>query len=762
MEAPLALSAVLGLASLAFVEPPQAAKPAAGPPKPVDEKSFDKSFASLKQLGNDGKWSDEKRGLQKLLNDVGDQPWIRARRVEVAEEVKRAAVRSAIPQPDPATLVEGKLQHWDRATGDLTVAYGPDQWKDFEKEGEFLLHPAVFEEGVTLKFDGDSFQYAGKESLSILVGIHDDEMLEISLGGRKEDGGGGYYPASIEFIRSVGGKGDVIASFEKAPLMGKHYELEVAVGTTEIAVNNNGTRLGQAKRPPGFKGCIGISSRGPFKHFTLRGRATRAWLQEKLDAATHDAEEKFLAKWKPDDELPEWLRSGAAGTTGTAVSAAARGPAAPPWTLTAEQEKVVDAIETQIAEDHEEDALKALGALKPGALPREVRDWLVLKAHCGLDSLSAVADLVESFRKGHLDRADAQYFHAHLRLEAGDLEGAAHELAELRGKAGYAAFSAACVHDLVDVRLRQSKLDEAQQAIRDARSDGVSPKELDELDLLLVNVRRGPNFPKRFEQESPHFKLVTDIDNDTARAALKVLEESYAICAQVFGKSDAAARRFPVILFSGRAGYETYAGDKEFTHSSVGLYDPRFKQLLVWNQALNNDTTRTLRHEATHQYLDLLGYDVPVWFDEGLAGYVERIASSSKSDVKGGAVDRMSVSDLLEERTKVHHLDQLVSLPPSLFYESAATTYDEAWALVHFLRHGTAFAEKPRDAKPASPDAKGEVAPEAIYQRLVAALQERVAPEKAVQRAFEGVDMKRLEERFWEHVKRMDVIANGK
>ena len=749
MGAPIQRPAVvLGLALLGFQEAPRAA---------IDEKSFDKSLALLRQLGNEGKWSDERKALQKLLNETGDQPWLRARRVEIAEEVKRAAVRCAVPQPDPATLIEGKLQRWDRATGDLTVAYGPNQWKDFQKEDTFLLHPAVFEEGFTLKFDGDSFQYAGKDALYILVGMHDDEALEISLGGRKDDGGDSYYPASLEFIRFVGGKNDVIASFEKAPLMGKRFEIEVAVGSTEIAVNNNGTRLGSAKRPPGFKGCIGISSKGPFKHFTLRGRATRAWLQEKLDAATHDAEAKFLEKWKPDDGLPEWLRSDAA------PSAAARGPAAQPWLLTPEQSKLADALEQQIAEDHEEDALKALNALKPDALPREVRDWLILKAHCGLDSLSAVAGLVESFRKSHLDRADAQYFHAHLRLEAGDLEGAAHELAELRGKVGYAAFAAACVYDLVDVRLRQSQLDAAQQVVRDARSDGVSQKELDELDLLLVNVRRGPNFPKRFEQESPHFKLVTDIDNDAARAALKVLEESYAICAQVFGKSDAAVKRFPVFLFSGRAGFETYAGDKEFAHSAVGLYDPRFKQLLVWNQSLNGDTTRTLRHEATHQYLDLLGYDVPVWFNEGLAGYVERIASSRKSDVNGGAVDRMSVNDLLEARAKVHHLDKLVNLPPSLFYESAETTYDEAWALVHFLRHATAFAAQGRDAKAAAPsDTKGDVAPEAIYQRLVSALQEHVAPEEAVKRAFGGIDMKRLEERFWEHVKRMDVIANGK
>jgi hypothetical protein len=443
----------------------------------------------------------------------------------------------------------------------------------------------------------------------------------------------------------------VIASFEKAPLVGKRFEIEVAVGTTEIAVNNNGTRLGAAKRPPGFKGCIGISSKGPFKHFTLRGRATRAWLQEKLDAATHDAEQKFLAKWKPEDELPEWLRSGAAGTTGTAVSAAARGPAAQPWTLTAEQCKVVDAIETQIAEDHEDDALKALGALKSDALPREVRDWLVLKAHCGLDSLSAVADLVESFRKGHLDRADAQYFHAHLRLEAGDLEGAAHELVELRGKSGYAAFAAACVYDLVDVKLRQSKLDEAQQAIRDARADGVSPKELDELDLLLVNVRRGPNFPKRFEQESPHFKLVTDIDNDTARAAPRCWR-SPTPSARRSWKSDAAAKRFPVILFSGRAGYRTLRG-RQGVRAQLGRpHDPRFKQLLVWNQALNNDTTRTLRHEATYTSTSTCSATTCRSGSTRLAGYVRRIASSSKSDVKGSAVDRMSVATSSRRRRR--------------------------------------------------------------------------------------------------------------
>src|SRR5262249_62039286 len=93
------------------------------------------------------------------------------------------------------------------------------------------------------------------------------------------------------------------------PLAEKRYESEVAVGADEIAVTYNGSRLGQAKCPKGLRGRVGIAGGHTFKRLALRGRASTAWLQGKLDAATHDAEAKFLATWNPDDGLPKWLRS---------------------------------------------------------------------------------------------------------------------------------------------------------------------------------------------------------------------------------------------------------------------------------------------------------------------------------------------------------------------------------------------------------------------------------------------------------------------
>jgi hypothetical protein len=304
----------------------------------------------------------------------------------------------------------------------------------------------------------------------------------------------------------------------------------------------------------------------------------------------------------------------------------------------------------------------------------------------------------------------------------------------------------------VQVQLLRAKPEEAQRVLREARAEGVTSPEFDELDELVVHLLRGPNFPRRFEQKSTHFALVTDIDHDTARASLKLLEESYAICSKVFGESDAPARPFPVYFFSGRTGYIEYAGRaSKMAHSTAGMYSGLFKHLLVWNQPDRGETARTLRHEATHQYLDLLGYRVPVWFNEGLAVYVELIASSSKADVKEGAVDRGYVDALYGNKAGVIPLKQFTTIGPSSFYKYASITYAEAWALVHFLRHG----DPPRGAAtPADP------APQEVNARLMAALQQRVAPHEVIVRAFQGVDLDRFQKRFLDHIEQLRAEAD--
>jgi len=745
------------LATAAQEAPPAKPAPAKPPAKVLDEKAFLKSFAALTDLGDAGKWAEEKKALRRLLDDAGDQPWVHAHRTEILDEMRRTAIRAAVPQPDPATLIQGKLVRWDRKSGDLTVTYGPGQWDDFVKVGTLLIHPAVFDEVVTVKFDGDKFDWAGTNCLKILVGMHDDELVLVAVGARKDTGDNRYVPAACEFIRLVGTKTEILSTAPRAPNYDDHYELEIAIGTNEIAVNCNGTRLGSAKRPAGSHGRIGFNTRGPFKHVTLRGRASTAWLQGRLDAATHDAEAKFLAKWKVEDELPPWLSSGATPVTPAEPAAADAAPRLP-WTTSDTQARLIEGFDRDFKDGHPEKVLAAVDHLSSSALPSDVRDYYKLKASAMMGSLENETERLDAFVKRNPDFAVGLYFHACLQLERYAFEDAAREFAALRGR--YEP-QEELLSRLAVVDLLRAKPEEAQQLLRDARAAGTTSKELDSLEQTVVHILRGPNFPRRFEQESPHFTLATDLDNDTARASLKVLEESYAISAQVFGKSDGPAVRFPVYLFSGQTGYVEFAGIySKRAHSTAGMYSPLFKHLLVWNLPDRAEISRTLRHEATHQYLDMLGYHVPVWFNEGLATYVEYIASSSKSDVKGGTVNGPMVRELVEHRADAVPLAKFIHYGPSSFYDRAAITYPEAWAFVHFLRHGSTFDGASSAGKPPAADATP--APEEINRRLIAALKEKVAPSEVVRRAFEGVDLARLQESYWEHVRRMEASVSPK
>lgn len=758
-----------GLLGAAFQDaPPAKPAPAMPPAKVLDEKAFLKSFAALTDLGDAGKWAEEKKALRRLLDDAGDQPWVQTHRTEILDEMRRAAIRAAVPQPDPATLIQGKLVRWDRKTGDLTVTYGPDQWNDFVKVGAFVVHPAVFDEVVNVKFAGEKFDWMGQSLLKILVGMHDDELVVVAIGARKDTGDGRYVPAVTEFVRIVGGKSDVLSTAPRAPNYDDRYELEIAIGTGEIAVNCNGTRLGAAKRPAGSHGRIGFSTRGPFKSVTLRGRASTAWLQGKLDAATHDAEAKFLAKWKIEEELPPWISSGASPATPAAPEADAA-PRRLPWPTTVAQSRLVEVFDQDFKEGHPEKVLATVDHLSSSALPPDVRDYYRLKAEAELGALGDEAERLDAFVKRNPDFAAGLYFHACLQMERYAFDDAAREFAALRGK--YEPPEEP-LQRLVLVDLLRAKPEEAQQVLRDARAAGTSSQELDALEQTVVHILRGPNFPRRFEQESPHFTLATDLDNDTARASLKVLEESYAISEQVFGRSDGPAARFPVYLFSGQTGYVEFAGIySKRAHSTAGMYSPLFKHLLVWNLPDRAEIARTLRHEATHQYLDMLGYHVPVWFNEGLATYVEYIASSSKSDVKSGTVNAPMVRRLLEQRRDAIPLSRFIHYGPTSFYDRASVTYPEAWAFVHFMRHASTFAgpgggsgagSGGSTASPKAVAGAADPSPEEIHRRLIAALKDRATPDEVVRRAFDGVDLKRLQDRFWEHVAAMEASTQGK
>jgi hypothetical protein len=124
------------------------------------------------------------------------------------------------------------------------------------------------------------------------------------------------------------------------------------------------------------------------------------------------------------------------------------------------------------------------------------------------------------------------------------------------------------------------------------------------------------------------------------------------------------------ILFAGQTGHERFCNDilgERDTHTA-GLYGAALKQLLIWNLP---DKTAMLR---TEQLLPT---------------------------------------------------ERFVAMPAKVFYRGSGRNYAQAWALVHFLRHGP---EKWRPILPA----------------LLSSLASGKSPKSAVRVAFEGVDHKAL------------------
>src|SRR5262245_21244604 len=183
------LPSILRTLALAFAMqsvPAGGKAPVAAGDAKLDENGFVATFAELQKLGDAGKWSEEKAALLELLAKAGDQPWIQGRRAEIVDEFKRASIRTAVPQPDPSTMTDGKLLSWDRRTGEFSIDYVEGCFNDFARAGAFYLHPALLDGPFTLKISGSDFRWAGEALLHFILATSVEEMFEVMIGARKD------------------------------------------------------------------------------------------------------------------------------------------------------------------------------------------------------------------------------------------------------------------------------------------------------------------------------------------------------------------------------------------------------------------------------------------------------------------------------------------------------------------------------------------------------------------------------------------------
>jgi hypothetical protein len=279
---------------------------------------------------------------------------------------------------------------------------------------------------------------------------------------------------------------------------------------------------------------------------------------------------------------------------------------------------------------------------------------------------------------------------------------------------------------------------ELDALLRDQVDHARYSDELDQINSLLTRARNGPGWRSPIEFKTEHYVITSDIDRKTCVEAGEVLENSLGrYIARMRPLPKDKPEPFRVYLFGGFAGYSRYVQDalSARAENTAGLYDPRLKQLLIWNLPDHQQMLQTVRHEGLHQYVDRWLDDPPRWLNEGLAEYYEN------ADFTLGPSNEIRIHPehlrvIRAHDDKLIPLSAFIKYDPAHFYAAAELDYAEAWALVHFLLNSTPAHRK-------------------IFDALLDALQRGDENDDALEHAFLGADFAKLQTEFDAYVAAM-------
>lgn len=279
---------------------------------PADEKSFVSGLADVKKLEAVGDWSGAKKRLAALLEENREQPWVRAHRDEVVDHTRRIALRLAVPPPDPATLVSGKLVKWDRATGEITLTYTPKQMKDFKKIGAQLRHPVFFEGPCSIEIEAAGMPFRNMRQPFVIGGAeHADRAYSAAVHfarrspdhDTRNDVKGG-----CELREMVARQPNVVATLDHGPEADPKWTLKLEVTADSVLLSSGGTTLLKAPKAKNEWGCFSVPRMESFDLITLHGKATASWIDGLVEAEKGARESKFLDKYDVVADLPDWLK----------------------------------------------------------------------------------------------------------------------------------------------------------------------------------------------------------------------------------------------------------------------------------------------------------------------------------------------------------------------------------------------------------------------------------------------------------------------
>lgn len=188
--------------------------------------------------------------------------------------------------------------------------------------------------------------------------------------------------------------------------------------------------------------------------------------------------------------------------------------------------------------------------------------------------------------------------------------------------------------------------------------------------------------------DTPDYTLYSDLPKPMLNEVIHRLEK---MVVEYRDRTEALSskrddRKLPLYLFSSREDYIDQGGRED----STGLFDGEHLLAYVGTRP-DGRAWHVIQHEAFHQYLAAkLGYEIPVWLNEGLAEYFSESMFTGDTFVSG-VVPPWRLKRL-QDSLKDGSLPSVAELVEMSHVRWNAQlrqeNYDMAWSLVQFLAHG--------------------------------------------------------------------------
>lgn len=253
----------------------------------------------------------------------------------------------------------------------------------------------------------------------------------------------------------------------------------------------------------------------------------------------------------------------------------------------------------------------------------------------------------------------------------------------------------------------------------------------------------------------PGYRFKTDLSRSQGQAFIKN-------AGRLMEAMQAAYRRYvppqkelgisTVRVFATREGYNEYmkGATGEAGDSTIGLWSPSHEELLILDMgnSARNETLKTMRHEAFHQYLFYATGSGrhAMWFNEGHACFFENITYDAKKNyvhIWDDPKDRRPAAVASDPERYARLVKDILYLSHEEFYGGSLLTvndrYAAAWAVVYFLEKGAPSFKEFSDYK-------------GVLPAYLAAMKEGKSDQEATRIAWEGVSQRNFVDdfvKFW-------------